>query len=108
MEQNTRTIGVRRRTSNDIQGADDEVPLRFGVHWLPCCSGHPPCQLLRHNADASVEHGLGKILKSMTCAQRQSKVAQVLEHACMPGTGKESPSIGGAGGGGGLCITGKV
>ena len=65
-------IRAKRRTSNDIQGADDEFTLRFGVYWLPSCSGHPPCQLLSHNADAPFKHGLGKLLKGVTCARTHS------------------------------------
>ena len=62
-----------RHTSNDIQGADDEVPLGLRIDWLPRCSGHAARQLLRDNADAPVKHGLGKLLKGVTCANKHSR-----------------------------------
>ena len=69
-------IGEEKRTSNDIQGADDEVTLWFRVNWLPGCSGHPPCQLLGHDADAPIKHGLGKLLEGVTCPKEHSLLEQ--------------------------------
>ncbi len=58
-------------TSNDVKGADDELPFRLSLCGLPCCSCRLPCQLLSHYADAPVKHWLGKLLKGMTCSSTQ-------------------------------------